>query len=214
MAMDDDNDIVLGTGKLLVLFFGVVITWAVFFGMGFLFGKSAQPSPASAASSNASASHERKPAAGMDSGNTETAAPLNKAASEPAPSTEMATPAPAREPINPAPSKAVKPTTLPAAAAAPPPLTVPTQAPPPGLPDAPPANPGRPTVQVAAFSNREDADILMEALHKKQYPVFILHNPSNDPLYHVQVGPFVDEKDAESTLNQLREEGYKAILKK
>ena len=212
MARDDD-DIVLGTGKLLALFFGVVITWAVFFGIGFLFGKSAQPSTASAASSNASALHEPKPSAGVESGNTGTAAPLNKVDTEPAPTTEMATQAPVRETINPAPSKAVKPTTPPVTAAAPPPVTVETQAPP-DVPDAPPVSPGRPTVQVAAFTNREDADAMMEALHKKQYPVFILHNPSNDPLYHVLVGPFVDEQDAEATLNQLREQGYAAILKK
>ncbi len=213
MARDDDNDIVLGTGKLLALFFVVVITWAAFFGIGFMFGKSAQPSAAGVAASSASVSHEPKPSAGIDPG---TASRTARIENEPTPSTEMATETTAPAVINPAPSKAVKPAPTPVTTtAAPPPAAAQQGAPPPEIPEAPPASPGRPTVQVAAFSSREDADALMEALHRKQYPVFILHNPSTDPLYHVQVGPFVDEQDAEATLIQLREkEGYKAILKR
>src|SRR5438067_13894839 len=41
MRVDDANDteITLGTGKMLALFFGLVILCAVFFGMGFSMGK-------------------------------------------------------------------------------------------------------------------------------------------------------------------------------
>jgi DedD protein len=68
-------------------------------------------------------------------------------------------------------------------------------------------------VQVAAVSKREDADILVSALQKKQYPVFVA-NVSGDPLFHVQVGPFTDPKDAEAMRSRLSADGYNAIVKK
>lgn len=67
-------------------------------------------------------------------------------------------------------------------------------------------------VQVAAVSRQEDAEILKTALQKKQYPVFIA-NSSGDPLFHVQVGPFTDRKDAEAMKTKLAGDGYNAIVK-
>ena len=40
MAVSEDTEITLGTGKMLVLFFGLVALCAVFFGMGYSLGKS------------------------------------------------------------------------------------------------------------------------------------------------------------------------------
>jgi DedD protein len=67
-------------------------------------------------------------------------------------------------------------------------------------------------VQVAAVSKQEDADILVTALRKKQYPVFIA-NSAGDPLFHVQVGPFSEKKDAEAMRTRLAGDGYNAIVK-
>ena len=67
-------------------------------------------------------------------------------------------------------------------------------------------------VQVAAVSKQEDAEILVTALRKKQYPVFIA-NAAGDPLFHVQVGPFTDRKDAEAMRTRLSGDGYNAIVK-
>jgi len=50
-------------------------------------------------------------------------------------------------------------------------------------------------------------------LQKKQYPVFIASVPG-DSLFHVQVGPFSDPKDAEAMRARLAGEGYDAIVKK
>jgi DedD protein len=69
------------------------------------------------------------------------------------------------------------------------------------------------TVQVAAVSKKEDADNLVTALSKKQYPVFMATVPG-DSLFHVQVGPFNDPKDAETMRVRLAAEGYDAIVKK
>ncbi len=44
MAVSEDTEITLGTGKMLLLFFGLVALCAVFFGMGYSLGKnSARP---------------------------------------------------------------------------------------------------------------------------------------------------------------------------
>ena len=48
-------------------------------------------------------------------------------------------------------------------------------------------------MQVAAVSRQEDADSLVDALKKKQYPAFA-NNSSGDKFFHVQVGPFSEQK--------------------
>jgi len=67
-------------------------------------------------------------------------------------------------------------------------------------------------VQVAAVTKQEDAEILKTALQKKQYPVFVANSPG-DPLFHVQVGPFTDRKDADAMRTRLAGDGYNAIVK-
>jgi cell division septation protein DedD len=68
-------------------------------------------------------------------------------------------------------------------------------------------------VQVAAVSKQEDAAALVDALKKKQYAAFAASTPA-DKLFHVQVGPFSDIKDAEGARGQLVKDGYNPILKK
>src|SRR4029077_11818696 len=68
-------------------------------------------------------------------------------------------------------------------------------------------------VQVAAVSKAEDADALVDALKKKQYPAFSTDVPT-DKLIHVQVGPYAEIKDAESMRAKLVGDGYNPILKK
>ena len=54
----------------------------------------------------------------------------------------------------------------------------------------------------------------MEALKKKQYPAFTTNNSSADKFFHVQVGPFVEIKDAEAMRGRLVGDGYNPIVKK
>jgi cell division septation protein DedD len=68
-------------------------------------------------------------------------------------------------------------------------------------------------VQVAAVSKQEDAQALVDALKARQYPA-IITNPASDKLFHVQVGPFGDIKDAEGMRAKLVSDGYNPILKK
>jgi len=69
------------------------------------------------------------------------------------------------------------------------------------------------TLQVAAVSKQEDADALVSALRKKSYPVFVASNNS-DKLFHVQIGPFSDIKDAEAMKTKLTGDGYNPIVKR
>jgi len=67
---------------------------------------------------------------------------------------------------------------------------------------------------VAAVSKQEDADALVDALKKKQYSAFVAAQSAADKLFHVQVGPFSDVKDAEATRTRLVGDGYSPILKR
>ncbi len=68
-------------------------------------------------------------------------------------------------------------------------------------------------MQVAAVSKQEDAEALVDALKKKQYPASA-STSSTDKFFHVQVGPFPDLKEAEAMRARLISDGYNPILKK
>jgi DedD protein len=185
---ETDTEITLETGKMLVLFFGLVILCALFFGMGFTMGKN---SVRSAPELLATPSGVRPSAA-------------NKAV----------TPAPAPE--TQAPPSTSQPATDGSATSTPPQTSTPAdqnaQQQAPAAQQPAPSGPGY-FVQVAAVSKQEDADALVEALKGHQYSAFIANQPS-DKLFHVQVGPFADIKDAEATRAKLVSDGYNPILKK
>jgi cell division septation protein DedD len=67
-------------------------------------------------------------------------------------------------------------------------------------------------VQIAAVRNQEDAKLLSETLQKQQYPVIITQ--PGDKLFHVQVGPYADIKEAEAIRSRLVSAGYNAFLKR
>ena len=183
----NDTEITLGTGKMLALFFGLVILCAIFFGMGYSMGRSSVktgpellPSPSGA-----------RPAA------------VNQAA--PAPATVAKPQVPEQ---NSAQSSSGSDNTSASAGNAQQPAS------PSGQADAQPPAPGTGYfVQVAAVSKQEDAEALVEALKARQYQAFTANQPA-DKLFHVQVGPFTDIKDAEAMRTKLVSDGYNPILKK
>ena len=69
-------------------------------------------------------------------------------------------------------------------------------------------------VQVAAVSKEDDAQALVDALKKKQYPAFVAGNSTADKLFRVQLGPFGEIKEAEGMRTRLVNDGYNPILKK
>lgn len=192
-ATSEDTEITLGTGKMLLLFFGLVALCAVFFAMGFSIGrKSALSAPladVSVATPTASAGSRPSAvkAAAMPTPTTVSAS--EKADASPAPSDQSATASTGNVAENGSDH---------GAAAPPEPATV--------------AGGGY-FVQVAAVSKEEDAAALVDALKRKQYPAFSANTPP-DKLFHVQVGPYAEIKDAEAMRTKLVGDGYNPILKK
>jgi len=189
-----DTEITLGTGKMLALFFGLVALCAVFFGIGFSLGRSSvrvvsQDFPAATTVTTGGV----RPSAVKTASTTQSAdmtfykAVQSKDGNSQPAAKDASTPA-------------ADPTTPPVAAEA----TADPAA-------APPVNGYY--VQVAAVSKPEDAEALVDALKKKQYPAFSTSTPT-DKLIHVQVGPYVDIKDAELMRGKLVSDGYNPILKK
>ena len=68
------------------------------------------------------------------------------------------------------------------------------------------------SLQVAALSRQADAATLATALQKKRFPAYVV-SPQGDKFFRVQVGPYADEKSAESARKGLESAGFKAIVK-
>jgi DedD protein len=195
MNSSQDTEITLGTAKLLGLFFGLVMVCAVFFALGYTLGRKSDAglNTASAAAPLPTTTKGPKPPGSA----AEPAAPMTfyKAVEQKDASAQL-TPAASTET---APASASTAAPAPAATEPTAPLgTLPTSA---------------YFVQVAAVSKQDDAQALVGALREKQYPAFVV-NSGNDKLFHVQVGPFSDIKDAEGMRSRLINDGYSPILKK
>ncbi len=199
-----DTEITLGTGRMLAIFFAFVLVCAFFFAIGFSLGRRTAMSGTSSLRSAVMGTPATivRPSAAKNDVSQSTPQANNfsfyKAVGEKN----------ADAALTPQDSKTQ---------AAPSATTVPSADPPPNAPvDAAtttPANGGY-YVQVAAVSRQEDAEALVEALKKKQYPAFTANNNSVDKFYHVQVGPYADIKEAEAMRARLISDGYNPIVKK
>jgi DedD protein len=208
-----DTELTLSTGKLLGFFFGMVVVCGIFFSLGYLVGKGSSQAGApvmtdSAANSNLSTNGGTKPSAGHATApvTTTSEAPPADSASASDPGYQKALQQKDSNPQLEAPEtvKAEVPTKADEKKNASVLKTV--------APELATASTGF-MVQVAAVSKQEDADALVKALRKKEYPVFVVNQP-NSNLFHVQVGPFAQQKDAEAMRAKLAGDGYNAILKK
>lgn len=196
-----DTEITLSTGKLLGIFFALAIVCGVFFTMGYLLGKSTSAGGRTEiVASVPSGSAAGKPNAGNKTPETTTqvcppgSPNCGASASSPSDTSSAGKTADQQTPAPPSGNKSADQSATPA-----------------GTDVKNGANSSF-MVQVAAVSKQEDAEILVTALRKKQYPVFIA-NSAGDPLFHVQVGPFSEKKDAEAMRTRLSGDGYNAIVK-
>jgi DedD protein len=204
-----DTEITLGTGRMLAIFFTFVLICAFFFSIGFSLGRRTTiagslgiahaENPATIVRPSAAKNNAPQPTPqsgdfsfykAVGEKNADAALAPKDSKTPPAtattPTSTTATPTPSAE----EPSKA-------ATEAA---STTPSSA---GY-----------YVQVAAVSRQEDAESLVEALKKKQYPAFSANNPTADKFYHVQVGPYPELRDAEAMRARLIGDGYNPIVKK
>jgi DedD protein len=208
MESSEEREITLGVGKLVGLFFLLVILCAVSFGFGYGFGRSGAKQPALATEVQAAAKPVvKQPAAAPAQGDSNCPSGEN--------CQQAGTPAsPDLSFYKAVEQKETHAQLVPQQPAQTPPPAKPAQSPQPKTP-APENSPAITSglmVQVAAVSRREDAQVLQDALRRKQYPVLIT-TAQTDKLFHVQIGPFSDPKAAEITRSRLQGDGYNPILK-
>jgi len=199
-SSSQDTEITLGTTKLLVLFFGLVAICALFFALGYSLGRKADPGITTA---NAAASPQITPGVTKPAGaGSAPAMTFYKAVEQKDANGELTPAANDAKSVSKADAPANAPATDESASQATntpdPTTTLPT---------------GGYSVQVAAVSKQEDAESLVDALKKKQYPASA-NTSGTDKFFHVQVGPFSDIKDAEAMRSRLISDGYNPILKK
>ncbi len=191
-----DTEITLGTGRMLAIFFAFVLVCAFFFAIGFSLGRKTTMAVAGSLLSAPSATPATivRPSPAKDEGPQSSSKDFGfyKAVGEKKADTTL----PPDSKATAAPSTAEAPANA-AATAATAPLTS-----------------GNYYVQVAAVTRQEDADALVEALQKKQYPAFTVPNTSTDKFYRVQVGPYADFKEADAMRARLISDGYNPIVKK
>jgi DedD protein len=200
-----DTEITLGTGRMLAIFFVFVVVCAFFFAIGFSLGRKTSAAVAGLSTSvptGSAAGAVRPSPAKSDVHNSAQQTPQSgdfsfyKAVGE---KNEDAT-------LTPQEGKAsADAAAVPAVEASPKSASAAASA-------APVA--GSYYVQVAAVNRQEDAEALVEALKKKQYPAFSASNPTVDKFYHIQVGPYGELKDAEAMRARLIGDGYNPIVKK
>ena len=220
----EDREISLGTGTILAIFFALALICAIFFGLGYTMGRksAAQAAVLSAAPTepvaNSSTFSSFKPSAGSTGAQSSTGLkkdPETKPAQAPKdPDDEIVTTPVSDSEDSSKPARAItvarKET---AQQTTPAPIVRQSPAPAPSPNAMPTINPnGTSIVQVAAVSHQEDADVLISALKRRGYTVFIRQEPQ-DKLLHVQIGPFATKKDAEAMRQHLLADGYNAIVK-
>jgi cell division septation protein DedD len=199
-----DTEITLGTGRMLGIFFAFVLVCAFFFAIGFSLGRKTYPAGVAASLTSS------------------TPPPASIVRPSPAKSGSVASPAGdfsfykavgaknADAALTPADPKATPAGAAPSAAS----VHAEAEAPVRDAPETVPATPAAGYfVQVAAVSRQEDAESLVEALKKKQYPAFAANTPA-DKFFHIQVGPYADMKEAEAMRVRLISDGYNPIVKK
>lgn len=207
------GDRVLESRHLIVLFLGIVLLCGVFFTLGYVIGHNQYDGAVHAAEA------------------PETSAPIIHKAPKPAASdsTSPTTPGPANsewdfysknasDHLEPAekPSSPAVPTAPPAdkETSPPPAVTETAKAVPVSTRFQPPRMlKGSVVLQIAAVTHQSDAVAMADALQRKKFSAFVVA-PSGDNFYRVQVGPYRDQRSAESAQKALERAGFKSIIKR
>ena len=212
---EQDREISLSTTTILGIFFALALLCAVFFGFGYSMGrKSAQPVASSGEVTTRSENSGSKPAPGSPANPATSSAGRQAAGDTQSAIMPLDSPNPAPQ-VNPQTPNLVKalaprlrsdvPAEVPPRQASKPLAIVPVAA---AMP-----SPGSSVVQVAAMSHQEDADVVAVDLKRRGYTVAIRHEPQ-DKLFHVQIGPFANKKEADAMRQRLQTDGYNnAIVK-
>ncbi|HEY6444146.1 MAG TPA: SPOR domain-containing protein [Candidatus Acidoferrales bacterium] len=210
------GDRVLESRHLIVLFLGIVLLCGVFFTLGYVIGHNQYDGAVHAAEApeaSAPIVHKASKPAAPDSTSATTPGPANsewdfysknasnhlepaeKLAPAAAPTTSIAAPADKEASAPPAATESAK--GAPVSSRFQPPRML----------------KGSLVLQVAAVTHQSDAVAMADALQRKKFSAFVLA-PSGDNFYRVQVGPYRDQRNAESAQKALERAGFKSIIKR
>lgn len=200
-AAPNESELHLRSGVILSIFMGITMVSAVFFGLGYSFGRTGTPghsSPASLTLQN-SAPVAALPAA---------PAPMVAAAPVLVPATPVLVPAAPAATNSPS-AIATSVTNAAVQSAALPSVKVAVQRVPAKKITALHA---AYLVQVAAVARRKDALSVVASLHKHGFSAR-LHTTTHDRFFHVQLGPFATQQQADAIRHKVMAAGFRAILK-
>jgi cell division septation protein DedD len=186
----DQTELVLENRQVVGIFLGLALLCGIFFALGYVVGSNTVAPPSVAEPEEQSAQSVEKPSA------------------LPSPTYMPRSAAPAGAPVADADLSFYNSVQqdqpegiVPAAdAAAPQPAAV--EPPPPGI-----------LVQVSALTRREDAESLVALLKEKELPVLVTAG-ENDPLFHVVIGPYKTEIEAQRTKTLLEQDGFRPFIKR
>ena len=218
-----DTELTLGSGAQLGFFLGLVLLCGLCFGLGYKVGHHSATEPSAAslpagaavqASTQATASRPKPSAiAPTYAAPPPTHAVVNLPPSSAANTNADTTPVANSQPVYPSAGNSalsqpqVK-LALPAQAESPQPAIESSR----GLTVEPASAPaGLPMVQIAAVSEPEDAEVLVNALRKRGYAVSARRD-ATDHLIHVRIGPFASRDEANLWRQRLLNDGYNAIV--
>jgi DedD protein len=222
-----DREISLGATTLLGIFLLLALVCAVFFGFGYSMGRrsavsvtppadtaettlkttgASKPTPALSPAPKPSAESADETSATSDD-STDSASQLPQPTASPASATQQKPQPAAVASAKPAAYSPAPRFTPPAVVSKAPPAPAAAHAVATSAPAGPPA-----LVQVAAVSHQEDADTLVSSLKRRGYDVAVRHEPQ-DKLFHIQIGPYANRKDADAMRQRLLADGYNAIVK-
>jgi hypothetical protein len=206
---DRPGELVLENRHLLLIFFAIVALSGVFFALGYIVGRNTfSPSASTALAEAESTGAEAKPspmppAAYYLRATPPAAAPVpedpgvlapelqfDRTLGGQAPDARLESPEAGK--ISPAGSDSAPVPNQPAG-------TVPA---PPGI-----------LVQVSALTRRQDAETLVQLLREKSLPVMVT-TAATDTLFHVVIGPYQSEADAQQIKRLLEEDGFQPIIKR
>lgn len=184
-----DTELHLGMGVILAIFFGITLVSAVFFGLGYSFGRTGN-TPSSSAIVQSEAPAVLSQPETQHTTSTVQRATLSEHITSPA----------AVVPTQPLPA-----TRTPAASKL---ISTPLHTTPNSVVDSSQSY----MVQVAAVAGRKDAQALATALQKHGLNAK-LHSGTHDKFFHVQIGPFATQQKAQAMRHKVIAAGYRAILK-
>ena len=213
-----DTEFTLGSGAQLGIILGLVLLCGLCFGLGYTVGHHSSPVPSTASQQAGTTAQPPTMAVALHPKPSATAQtyaappPAHDVINLPPTSDTTSNPAPVSQTLYPSVSSSpsqpqVKP-------ALPPQAESPKLAMRPGgdftvEPAIVPA--GQSMVQIAAVSQPEDAEVLVNALRKRGYAVSA-RREATDSLIHVRIGPFASRDEAIRWRQRLLSDGYNAIV--